>query len=53
MQTELTEGKKWDAVKSHLKKHKGKYLLGAAAAGAGIGIPEIIGKHYQSNADSN
>ena len=29
----IIEGEKWDAVKSHLKKHKGKYLLGAAAAG--------------------
>jgi len=36
MQTKLTEGEKWDAVKSHLKKHKGKYLLGAGLGLAGI-----------------
>ena len=38
MQTQLTEGKKWDVVKSHLKKHKGKYLLGAASGAAASGI---------------
>jgi len=32
MQTQITEGEKIDAIKAHLKKHKGKYLLGAALA---------------------
>ena len=30
---DLLEGKKWDKVKKHLRKHKGKYLLGAGAYG--------------------
>ena len=32
---QLNEGKKWNAVKAHVKKNKKKYLLGAAAAGLG------------------
>jgi hypothetical protein len=33
----LEEGKRIDAVKKHLKKHKNKYLLGAGIAAAGVG----------------
>ena len=33
---DLLEGKKWDKVKKHLRKHKGKYLLGAGVAAGGF-----------------
>jgi len=53
MQTQITEGEKIDAIKAHLKKHKGKYLLGAAVGATAVGVPEIIGKNLQNDAESN
>ena len=44
---ELQEGKKWDAVKAHVKRNKKKYLLGAAAA-AGLGGLEAYGYARES-----
>ena len=44
--SELYEGKKLDKIKAHLKKHKSKYLLGAATA-AGLGALEYGGDKIQ------
>ena len=40
---ELLEGKRLDKIKAHVKKHKGKYLLGAAVT-AVMGSNYYIGK---------
>ena len=40
---ELSEGEKLDKIKAHVKKHKGKYLLGAAVT-AVMGSNYYIGK---------
>ena len=40
---ELLEGEKLDKIKAHVKKHKGKYLLGAAVT-AVMGSNYYIGK---------
>ena len=49
---ELQEGKKLDKLKKHWKKHKGKYLLGAATT-AGLGVLEYGGDKLQrSGVDS-
>ena len=50
--SELYEGKKLDKIKAHLKKHKEKYLLGAAV-GTGLATPEIIGNHMQNKYEFN
>lgn len=51
----INEGKKWNAIKGHFKKHWGKYATGAAilgsAAAAKSGIDDLRGKsgHYLHN----
>ncbi len=43
----ITEGEKLDKVKKHLKKHKKKYIAGAAAIGAAAVTPRLMIKKHQ------